>query len=74
MECVCFVCPCLKTKINHWYDIISIEVALYYEDDKVWETSSKAMKLHPHHQLLFHEWLEKIGMHIKARDCCFRNT
>eukprot|EP00957_Ditylum_brightwellii_P001496 116663-Ditylum_brightwellii.AAC.1 len=55
-----------------WQVIGCLSVALVVADDDNWERSFKAVNLHPHHCVLFEDWLKKIADHVEKGEQLFK--
>ena len=47
-------------RINQWQIIMVISTAIQNIPAKVWIDSFVAVNLHPHHRMMFHDWIKKI--------------
>ena len=59
-------------KVMHQYHLIAaMAAAIKNQDGGVWNTSFKAVNLHPHHRVPLDSWLEKIQNHITTGNEAF---
>ena len=53
-------------RINQWHIIMVIYTSIQNIPAKVWTYSFVAVNLHPHHRMMFHDWIKNISPAVKT--------
>ena len=58
-------------QINWWHIIMTIYTAIQTIPAKVWTNYFVAVNIHPHHRMMFHDWIKNISPDVNIGETAY---